>query len=639
MRKIIKYLTLLLIFLISFLLKSELSLIYAQTNLEVLNKSIENLPTQNKIDVILDSAKKYFNTDISKSVYFAELAVSIIDNKITDESKADVYGQVSNYYYTQGNYSKALEYILMDLKILENLKGDAKLKIARCCVNIGELYRAATDYNSALQYLDTSVSLYSEMKNDDGSKGLSHSYERLAAVYFELAYTKDSSFVYKGIDYASKSLELSWKYGLKIRMINNWNILGACQIFLANYDKALDIFMMALKESYEDSTYADRSNLMNNIASCYFHMGDYKNTIKYAQQSYDESKKRGVAIYVREASFFLFMSYIKLRDFDKTMFYIDEYNRISLELFSHEKNKALSQLEQKNEKEKIDEAYRYKRNELIYISSGILIIIIILFLFIYLRQRALKKINKELEAMNKTITEQKSELEEVNAIKNKFFSILAHDLRNPFNGILGFLSLLKNDFDTLSNQEKKQYLTYVSSSADQVFKLLERLLQLSRLQEGRYVMNIEEVNLNEIAGQIYKLQETNAVNKRVELFLNLSDNLYVKADKISLDTVLRNLIDNAIKFTSAGGKVEIYSRTLENSVEITVSDNGVGMEKEDIENVFRMDKKIVSLGTNNEKGTGLGLVVCKELIEKMNGEIKIQSEFGSGSRFTIVLPK
>ena len=636
--RIIKYTLLLIIISIRISSLFVNSSLFAQTNFDVLNKSIENLPSQNKIDVILDSAKKYFATDIVRCISFADFAISNLDDKITDENKAEVYSQVSSYYYNLGNYSKALEYIFIDLKILENNPSLSKLKIGRCYVNIGEIYRATTDYDNALLNLDKSVSIFNEVKNDDGAKGLSHSYERIAAVYFELSYKTDSAFVVKAMDYANKSLELSEKYKITNRKISNWNILGACQIMNENYDKALEIFNMALNESYKDSTYSDRSNILNNIASCYIKMENYKKAIEYAQMSYDESKKRGVLIYVREASFFLYKSYLALKQFEKVVYYLDEYNRVSLELFSSDKNKAVESLEQKYRKEKIDEQHRDEKNKLIFLSVGLFVIFAFFLLFFFMRHNTLKKINQELEIKNQTISSQKTELEEVNVVKNKFFSILAHDLRNPFNGILGFLDILNNSYDSLTYEERKQYIGYIHTSANQVFKLLDRLLQLSRLQEGRYQLNNESVNVKDLAEQIIKLQETNARSKRVNLILDINDDIFVYADKTSLDIVLRNLIDNAIKFTSAGGEVVISFKINPADVEIIVSDNGVGMDQQDIETIFRLDKKTVSIGTNNEKGTGLGLAVCKEMIDKMNGKIHIVSKIGKGSKFTVVFP-
>jgi len=636
--RIIKYTLLLIIISIRISSLFVNSSLFAQTNFDVLNKSIENLPSQNKIDVILDSAKKYFATDIVRCISFADFAISNLDDKITDENKAEVYSQVSSYYYNLGNYSKALEYIFIDLKILENNPSLSKLKIGRCYVNIGEIYRATTDYDNALLNLDKSVSIFNEVKNDDGAKGLSHSYERIAAVYFELSYKTDSAFVVKAMDYANKSLELSEKYKITNRKISNWNILGACQIMNENYDKALEIFNMALNESYKDSTYSDRSNILNNIASCYIKMENYKKAIEYAQMSYDESKKRGVLIYVREASFFLYKSYLALKQFEKVVYYLDEYNRVSLELFSSDKNKAVESLEQKYRKEKIDEQHRDEKNKLIFLSVGLFVIFAFFLLFFFMRHNTLKKINQELEIKNQTISSQKTELEEVNVVKNKFFSILAHDLRNPFNGILGFLDILNNSYDSLTYEERKQYIGYIHTSANQVFKLLDRLLQLSRLQEGRYQLNNESVNVKDLAEQIIKLQETNARSKRVNLILDINDDIFVYADKTSLDIVLRNLIDNAIKFTSAGGEVVISFKINPADVEIIVSDNGVGMDQQDIETIFRLDKKTVSIGTNNEKGTGLGLAVCKEMIDKMNGKIHIDSKIGKGSKFTVVFP-
>jgi len=636
---ILRYITLTIFIIIRFISQPESSLLYAQTNNEILKKSIEKLPSQNKIDVILDSARKYFTTDIVKCVTFGDLAISYIDDKITDESKVDIYALVSSYYNNLGNYSKALEYLLIELKILENSDKYNALKTGKCYVNIGETYRAATDYNYALINLNKSVSIFSSLNNDEGIKGMSHSYERLAAVYFELGYKSDTSNIRKAIEYSNKSIEIADKYNLIARKINNRTILGACQLLLKNYNEALIIFNTALKESYKDSTYSDRCNIMNNIASCYFSMSNYEKSIEFAKQSYEESKKRGIPIYVREACFFLQKSYLALKQYENALMYQDEYNVISLELFSNEKNRLIDALEQKYQLEKLEEQDKDQRTKYTYIGIGGLIILVLVVIFFLFRQNALNKINKELEKKNQIISHQKAELEEVNATKNKFFSILAHDLRNPFNGILGFLNILENDFDSLTNDEKIEYIGFVNTSANQVFKLLDRLLQLSRLQDGRYTFKIERINIKEVAEQIFRLQETNAVNKRVKLIIEVANDEYINADKISFDIVLRNLIDNAIKFTVAGGEVLISTNYVGDNIEICVSDNGVGMDSEDLENIFRLDKKTVSIGTNNEKGTGLGLAVCKEMIDKMNGKISIESIIGKGSKFTISFPR
>jgi len=271
-------------------------------------------------------------------------------------------------------------------------------------------------------------------------------------------------------------------------------------------------------------------------------------------------------------------------------------------------------------------------------GSGILVSVLIRIKFL-IRNRVLNKINKQLKDNSDLILKQKSKLEEVNASQNMFFSILSHDLRNPFNGILGFLNILKNDFDTLSTEERKQYIDYVNISANQVFRLIERLLELARLKDGRYQFKFENVNINEITEQVLQLQRTNTLNKKVTLENNISKDVFIYADKVSVDTILRNLTDNAIKFTPAGGKVSLESESKDEKVVIYVKDNGVGMDSEDMKNIFRLDKRITSKGTNDEKGTGLGLYVCKEMIEKMNGSIKVESVIGKGSTFVVTFPR
>jgi len=522
------------------------TLLFSQTNQDQLNNTLKNLSSQNRINLLLDSAKKYFNSDLVKCMYYSDLAGSNIDDKITDAKKVQVYSFISKSCNMIGNYAKSLEYLLTELKILEKNSAENVLDIGNCYVNIGETYRAAEDYDNSLINLNKSISIFSKLNNDEGTKGLSYSYERLAAVYFEIGYNKsDTSLIYNSIDFSNKSIEISAKFNLIARKINNWNIIGVCQNYLKNYDKALEYFENALTESYKDSTYSDRCNILNNLSSCNYHIKKYDKSIEYALKSYNDSKNLGITVYTMEACYDLYLSYSAIKQYEKAIAYLNEYNAKSTILHNEEKNKAMYMLQQKALNEKKDEETDEQKAKLIYLTLGVLTLLAFVILVFLLRQISLKKINNKLECQNIIISKQKSELEELNATKNRFFSILSHDLRNPFNGILGFLNILKNDFDALSYDEKRQYIGYINTSANQVFKLLDRLLQLSRLQDGRYHFNIERLNVKEMSDQVFHLQETNAFNKRVKLMLNIIEDIYINVDKTSFEIVLRNLVDNA----------------------------------------------------------------------------------------------
>jgi PAS domain S-box-containing protein len=230
------------------------------------------------------------------------------------------------------------------------------------------------------------------------------------------------------------------------------------------------------------------------------------------------------------------------------------------------------------------------------------------------------------------------ELNQLNATKDKFFSIIAHDLKNPFITILGFSDLLLGDFHELNDDEKLFYISEMKKSAEISHNLLHNLLQWSRSQTGRIEFNPANINLANLIKENINLLNATAANKKIELINEIPENTFVFADEEMTKTVFRNLISNAIKFTPKGGKVKICSRINNGTLETCVEDTGIGMDKETMGKLFRLDVSHSSQGTDEEAGTGLGLILCKEFIEKNGGTIRVESEPSKGSRFICTIP-
>jgi two-component system, sensor histidine kinase and response regulator len=230
-------------------------------------------------------------------------------------------------------------------------------------------------------------------------------------------------------------------------------------------------------------------------------------------------------------------------------------------------------------------------------------------------------------------------LKELNDSKDKLFSIIAHDLRSPFHALLGFSEFLANDYEQLSSEEVKRFAGNINKSANSVFALLQNLLQWSMLQTGRIEYSPSSFKLDSLIEEIHSLYIINAVKKDINLNFDRFPEIKVFADKNMTHTVLRNLISNAIKFTNPGGEVGISISEEENSVKIVISDTGVGISSADLENMFKLNNTAVKRGTQNETGTGLGLILCKEFIEKNNGKFTVESEENKGSKFIFTLPK
>ncbi|HID98921.1 MAG TPA: hybrid sensor histidine kinase/response regulator [Thiotrichaceae bacterium] len=242
----------------------------------------------------------------------------------------------------------------------------------------------------------------------------------------------------------------------------------------------------------------------------------------------------------------------------------------------------------------------------------------------------------ELKAAKEALLEKVEELKEANATKDKFFAIIAHDLMSPFNALLGLSELLLEEKDI--NAEKREKLLKIIQQASKTgYNLLKNLLEWSRFQTGRMAFRPEKINLKEIVSANFELLNSNAVAKNIHIFSTILETSYVFADRNMLNTIIRNLLSNAIKFTPEKGKIEVVCCEKEAHIEIAISDTGVGINSQDINKLFRTDITYSTIGTRQETGTGLGLILCQEFVEKHGGKIWVESELGKGSRFYIRL--
>lgn len=250
------------------------------------------------------------------------------------------------------------------------------------------------------------------------------------------------------------------------------------------------------------------------------------------------------------------------------------------------------------------------------------------------RQQKVEEQSMELELQQEELTKINRELKELIATRDKFFSIIAHDLKNPLSSIMGFSEILYKDALPFDDSKKKKYARAIYDSSVNTFNLLENLLLWSRMQIRGIKTNPETINLLDLIQEISRLLESMRTRKQINLDLSVDSGLEVFTDKYMLSSVVNNLLSNAIKFTSTGGTIKISAAPAENNMtEICISDNGVGILQADMDKLFRLDQSQSRRGTANEKGTGLGLMLCKDFVEKNGGRIWVESEYGKGSRF------
>jgi len=231
------------------------------------------------------------------------------------------------------------------------------------------------------------------------------------------------------------------------------------------------------------------------------------------------------------------------------------------------------------------------------------------------------------------------ELKLLNAAKDKFFSIISHDLRNPFNSLLGLTEYIAHSYDEMTPLEIKSSVSNVYNSSKQVYNLILNLLEWSMMQSGRLKVNKNIINLADLGTEVLNLYAENAAHKQLKLINNMEQDILIYADKYMIDTIIRNFVSNSVKFTRPGGQITIKGVINGDNAEVSVTDTGIGISTEDQKNLFRIDEQTRHDGTANEKGTGLGLILCKEFIEKNNGVLWVESEEEKGSRFSFTVPR
>lgn len=242
---------------------------------------------------------------------------------------------------------------------------------------------------------------------------------------------------------------------------------------------------------------------------------------------------------------------------------------------------------------------------------------------------------KALQALEKS----EAELRESNATKDKFFSIIAHDLKNPFNSILGISNLLMLNYAKYDTKRMAKLTEGINIAAKNAYSLLENLLQWSLTQQGMVNYSPAKINLLAFVKENVKTMQNQAQNKRINISISIDQNIFIIADRDMFSTVLRNLLSNAIKFTPEGGHIDVsgsQTGNQNNEIQVCITDNGIGIMPDDLEKIFRIDYS--THGTKAEKGTGLGLMLCREFMEKQKGNIHAESKKNEGSKFILTFP-
>jgi signal transduction histidine kinase/uncharacterized protein HemY len=598
----------------------------------------------------------YGMADYAKAVEYYQISLDAAVRADNLSSQAKIYNNLGSISFNKGDYYKALDNFIRALKIKEEI-GNQK-DIANCYLNIGSVYLQTAQKSKALKYYNDALHIYEKARD---SVGMALAMNNVGSILEQLGKYEEA------LSFHNRSLVIKRKLGDIKGISTSYNNLGNLYLRKREYRKALEYFQ---KSKDLKNTLDDRYGVMLvdlSIGKVYHRTGNTAGALACYNESLSLAEEIKSTNYIAEAHKELAAVYAGMGNY-RMAYQHDTTARVLIDTVFSDKIADMQAKYEVDKTEKENEVLRQNNriNELkiteqkgfqkmtILVTFFVVTVCLFIALLFYNRYRSNKKLNKtlsetntkilsqneELEKILRKLTESETKLREANATKDKFFSIIAHDLRNPFNSIMGLSGLLKDEWGHLSEDNKKKFISNIRLSSENVYRLLENLLQWSRAQVGTMEYNPVNFRLAEVVDENICLLQSQAGRKNISLASTVPALLEVHSSVNMLTTVLRNLLSNAVKFTPEGGLVKISSHARDGMVEVAVEDNGIGISPEDVEKLFRPDQNFRRKGTNNEDGTGLGLILCKEFVEKNGGQIRVESEPDKGSRFIFtVQPK
>ncbi|HNP19871.1 MAG TPA: tetratricopeptide repeat-containing sensor histidine kinase [Fulvivirga sp.] len=510
-----------------------------------------------------------------------------------EDQLVQTYNNIAMVYKNLGNLEKALLYNKKSMAVKGVLNDTFSLSISY--LNLGNIYRQMKQYDSAIMSQKTALKLSEGIKD---TVGIAYAMYNLGSAYYNQKQFVDSEKAY------TKALALFKKNNLNSLVMACYNSLSIVMREANNLNKATEYALNALELAKQFNTKPELKLIYETLYNLSKVKGDFETALMYHEQftAYSDSllnQQKIEAIKELETNF-----EITQRD-----------SKIELLNKNHELNTlALSQA---------------KRTKVLFIILSLLLLGILV--VTYRNFKIKKKSEKELSEKN-------NQLKELNAAKDKFFAIIAHDLRNPLSAFQSLSTGLAENFKQLSENDLENYLVNLKKSSEQLVNLLHNLLQWALSQTNKLTKHTEPLDINAILQKNIDLLKENAAQKKVSIKTEISSDSIAFGDAHTIDIVFRNLISNAIKFNNPGGDIVIKTKKEENQLTISIIDTGIGMTEDDTRKLFSIVEDTSSIGNSREKGTGLGLILCKEFIDKNNGEIMVESKIGEGTIFNVILP-
>ncbi len=596
--------------------------------------------------------------DISLSLIYSnkhEEARNYLDQSIEIFEKLDNKSALTLAYINYGliesyneNYLLALAHYHEALKLSEETKNLTNKSLI--LNNLGVI-------NSKLEMNPISLDYYQQaydIVKESGDLKLRALYlNNIANIDIELNNYKEALLL---IDSGLMLTEESGDKRSKLFLLTN---KGKALQGIKEFDLAIQFYKQANELANETGVRDNALKIQTGLGTTYFEMGNFNMAMTHLNKALNDAEQEADKEIIKEASELMAKIYALQLDFENAFIYMKMSNEMADSLSKSKIVKQFTQMEMQFEFDKevyenelvqqkinLQNKQKIERQRFLLYVFILIFSIILFFVFVtYRNYRNKQKLNlklaenfKQIKEQNRLIANKNNDLESLNETKDKLFSLIAHDLTSPFNTILGFAEMFSDQYDSIDETKRKHYLKQIYQSSKQAFNLLVNLLVWARSQKGSIEIEMEDVILYELINKSVEPFLSNANEKKINIHVNIPDNITVRLDKFTMQSSFGNLINNAIKFTKPGGHIDISIVLHSSYLEIKISDDGIGIAPNRINNLFKIGKNHSTPGTNNEKGTGLGLIICKDFIAKNGGKLKVESKLGKGSTFKVILP-
>lgn len=586
-----------------------------------------------EIRVLLSLAMAYQGYQMDSAMAYALQGLEKSKTINNTKGRADAILQIGRLKRDQENSVEALKDMFEALKLYREIKDS--VQIAHSLNDISIIYANSNDPQNSLNYFKQSLEIFQRMGDE---KGESYALNNIGIIY------QDLNDDVKAKEYYLKSLKIKIKnndlYGISRGYTNLGSIAQSAKSWdeaMTYYKKADSIFVVTNDKQGHGQTYLAMARVKKN-------QGKLIEARKLALKGYEIAKEINELSVMLRCCKFLAEADEVAQDYKSSLAFQKIYNELSDSLNNQDHQATLEELKAKfntDEKEreivilKKDKelsAEKARNNTLItYALSGLLLFLLLTSGLIYYGYRATKSKNREIEQQN-------SDLDKLNREKDRFFSILSHDLRSPLNALKGLSYLLVHHGDVLTADESKEIKKKIDTSLDNLTALINNILEWSMTTSKKRSWTFDKLNTNELIQKNILLYKNIAESKGVRLVQPESDAVFGYADHQAIDTVIRNLLSNSIKFSHPNSDVVVKAAVDGRNVLISVHDQGIGIPAEVQEKLFTVNSGGTQAGTKNEKGTGIGLVLCKELMKENNGDIAVKSNPGQGSEFFVSFP-